>query len=205
MATDQQSLSTLRRQMRSQRRQISAAQQQRAAHALCRRIARLPAFRHARRVAIYYPVAGEIDPRPLAGLARRLGKSTLLPLLPAAGRAGALQFGRWQGEPIRRLNRLAIPEPAGRRWRMGELDLVLMPLVAFDADGNRVGMGGGYYDRTFSRRRLGGRWRHPRLIGIAHDLQRVERLQPTPLDIRPDRICTDAACYPEPSRYQFRN
>ena len=97
-----------------------------------------------------------------------------------------------------RINRFRLPEPDVTDDEMldpSDLDLVLAPLVVFDAECNRIGMGGGFYDRSFAFRKLESSVT-PRLIGVAHELQRVERLLPEAWDVRLDRIVTDAAIYP---------
>lgn len=93
--------------------------------------------------------------------------------------------------PIR-INRFGIPEPAtserlSARW----LQLVLMPLVAWDLNGTRLGMGGGYYDRALAWRRLRVRWRGPLLVGIAHSTQQVDLIPALAHDIRLDAVITE--------------
>ncbi len=85
--------------------------------------------------------------------------------------------------------------PANRRAAWA-LDLVLLPLVAFDALGNRMGMGGGYYDRTFSFKSLRKGMTGPNLIGLAHEIQRVEKLPIESWDIPLTSIVTDSKSYP---------
>jgi 5-formyltetrahydrofolate cyclo-ligase len=71
----------------------------------------------------------------------------------------------------------------------------VLPLVAFDAHGTRLGMGGGYYDRTFGG--LGARtsWRGPQLVGVAFELQHVAMLERAPWDVPIDAVVTDRATY----------
>jgi len=150
---------------------------------------RLPVWRWARRVAVYRPADGEIDTTPLAHEARRVGKHLYLPVLD--GRQ--LRFRRWDPRRNMATNRFGIPEPSraepecATRW----LDLVIMPLVAFDAAGNRLGMGGGFYDQTFAFRHRHPRWRHPRLVGAAFGLQQAPSLPTRPWDVALDAIITD--------------
>ncbi|MCP1363185.1 5-formyltetrahydrofolate cyclo-ligase, partial [Halomonas sp. BBD45] len=94
-------------------------------------------------------------------------------------------------------NRFGIREPhtrhgahRARQLPPWALDLVLLPLVGFDDDGNRMGMGGGFYDRSFAFVRY--RRPRPRLIGVAHDCQRVERLPVASWDVPLDAIVSDA-------------
>jgi 5-formyltetrahydrofolate cyclo-ligase len=72
----------------------------------------------------------------------------------------------------------------------------MLPLVGFDASGNRMGMGGGYYDRTFSFKSLKKGLRGPTLIGLAHEIQRVEELPVESWDIPLTAIVTDQKSYP---------
>jgi 5-formyltetrahydrofolate cyclo-ligase len=74
------------------------------------------------------------------------------------------------------------------------LDLVLAPLVVFDPQRNRIGMGGGYYDRSFEFRKQAGR-DAPILIGVAHELQKVEQLIAEDWDVRLDMVVTDGGIY----------
>ena len=187
----------LRRMMRQRRRALPRAERVRCALRLDRQIQRMASFRNSRRVAVYLPNDGEIDTTTLIRRAIRVGKRCYLPLLcPLGGRR--LWFAPYRpGEPLR-LNRLRIPEPqlpTQHRVRAQGLDLLLVPLVAFDATGNRVGMGGGYYDQTLAfltKRRC---WRKPRTLGIAYDFQRVATLKPRPWDVPLDAIVTEAHVY----------
>ncbi|MGE4088825.1 MAG: 5-formyltetrahydrofolate cyclo-ligase [Immundisolibacter sp.] len=186
----------LRRQLRAARRRIGRAERRAAAAALVRRLVVLPTFQRARRVAAYWPADGEIDPLPALARAHATGKACYLPVLCPL-RDGHLHFAPWRpGDPLVR-NRYGIPEPVcpRRMWlapRM--LDLVLLPLVGFDATGSRLGMGGGYYDRSFARV-LRHAWRRPRLIGVAFDRQRVAALPGRPWDVPLDGVLTpQAAC-----------
>jgi 5-formyltetrahydrofolate cyclo-ligase len=89
-------------------------------------------------------------------------------------------------------NRYGIDEPAyapATVMRAAMLDIVLLPLVGFDLEGNRLGMGKGYYDRTFAASRT--RWRCPKLLGIAHGLQEVAQLPRAAWDVPLDGIVTE--------------
>ncbi len=192
-------LNALRRELRAGRRQISRAERRAASAALARRLSALPAFRRARRIAAYWPADGELDPLPALAHAFAAGKACYLPVL-CPQRDGHLHFAPWWPGASLARNRFGIHEPAvpRRTWlppRM--LDLVLLPLVGFDAAGNRLGMGGGYYDRSFAflARRP---WRRPCLIGIGFDRQRVPQLPQRPWDVPLDAVLT------ERHRYVFR-
>lgn len=179
--------------MRRRRRALSAAQRRACASAAARRVAATAWFRSSRRVAFYLANDGELDPQPLLQRARAMGKECFLPMLRPVG-DDSLWFAHYEpGDPLRP-NRFNIPEPTSRYGRgvaPWSLDLMLMPLVAFDAQGNRVGMGGGFYDRTLAylgRRNL---WHRPHLLGLAYDFQRVDGLGPQPWDIPLQAIVTE--------------
>ena len=183
----------LRRQLRKRRRALSRAQQRAAARRLQRAMAQDLRFIRARHIAFYLANDGEIDPAPLMQHARRLGKHCYLPVLSrwpsTTMRFQRLATGqRWQH------NRFGIREPRAQRslqvkaWR---LDLVLLPLVGFDTAGNRLGMGGGFYDRAFAWRRWRTHTRRPRLLGLAHHCQQVEHLDGASWDIPLDAVVTD--------------
>ncbi|MFB3087409.1 MAG: 5-formyltetrahydrofolate cyclo-ligase, partial [Acidiferrobacterales bacterium] len=98
-------------------------------------------------------------------------------------------------------NHFGILEPAaGRRdlVRAQKLDLILLPLVGFDPRGNRLGVGAGFYDRTLAILRHRKHWRKPHLIGLAHDLQRIDQLDSDPWDIALQAIVTDEQVYAMP-------
>ncbi len=93
-----------------------------------------------------------------------------------------------------RVNQYGITEPDPDSTQLvcrGRLDLVLVPLVAFDGNGNRLGMGAGYYDRTFHFLRHRRHWLKPRLVGLAFDMQRVADLQPAAWDVPLNAVVTE--------------
>src|SRR5207253_1457477 len=75
--------------------------------------------------------------------------------------------------------------------RARRLDVVFLPLVGFDAQGVRLGTGGGYYDRAFAFRRGRSAWHVPRLVGLAYAFQQVERIAPAAHDVLLDAVVTD--------------
>jgi 5-formyltetrahydrofolate cyclo-ligase len=181
--------SRLRRELRAARRALSPAQQKVAAHALARRLAQLPALRRATRIALYWPMDGEIDPRALRQLRHFSRHRFYLPVLQRFP-AGTLRFAPWQAEGRRMLrNRFGIPEPRGRvQLTARHMDAILLPLTGFDAQGNRLGMGGGFYDRTLA----GLRHRHhPLLVGVSHACQEVAALPLQPWDVPLALVVTD--------------
>lgn len=187
----------LRKILRQRRRDLSPHQQKRASMGLCRQLARLPAFMNSRRIAAYIPNDGEISAQPLIELAWRLGKQVYLPVLHPF-RKGYLFFMEHLPDQPLALNKFGIPEPLcshDSRIATWTLDLVLTPLVGFDEQGNRMGMGGGFYDRTFAFMESGHTPRRPRLVGVAHEIQKVETLPCERWDIAMDFIATERQLY----------
>ena len=181
-------LPALRREMRLRRRALRGSRRTLATRAIVAHIRRLPAFRAARRIALFWPADGEPDLRPLAAHAWACGKRLYLPVV---GRAGAMRFAPWHSKGRLRRNSFGIPEPVGRyRGGVARLDLVVMPLVAFDARCNRLGMGGGYYDRALQRR-----WRRPLRVGAAFALQQVSALPQQPWDVPLHLVVTERGMY----------
>lgn len=187
----------LRRQMRRARRALSPYRQRAAAVNLCQRIRHQLWFRQARHIGLYLPNDGEIDPTPLIRLCWQLRKSVYLPVLHPI-RHNRLWFLPYDARTPMRHNRFKIPEPALQyhpRRPAWALDLVMLPLVAFDIEGNRMGMGGGFYDRTFSYKLAAKGLRGARLIGLAHDFQKVDALPVQPWDVPLFGIVTDRDRY----------
>lgn len=186
------SKSVLRRRLRRARAGLSGPAQRLAGRRAAQRLARTLRFKRARSVAVYIAADGELDPAPLAQLARREAKTCYLPVLHPF-LPGRLLFGAWAEASALRPNRYGIPEPTSRClvvWPR-RLDLVVVPLLGFDARGNRLGMGGGYYDRSFAFRARCPGWRRPLLVGYAHACQQVERLPRAAWDIPLDWVVTD--------------
>lgn len=189
--------SALRKQLRGLRRGLSSTEQRSHALALARVLGRHPDFLRATRIALYWPADGEIDPRPLMTLPQARRKRWQLPVLRPCPFPKLWFLGYSPGEPTIR-NRFGIPEPERRNRRLraaGSLDLLLLPLVGFDADCNRIGMGGGFYDHTLAYLRGRRYWRRPYLIGLAHECQRVGRLPVRPWDVPLDLVVTEARVY----------
>jgi 5-formyltetrahydrofolate cyclo-ligase len=185
------------------RRAFGVRVQREHAQALVRRLIRQLSVQRARRIALYWPADGEIDPRALMQRAPCRAKRFYLPVLnplKPRQRQGALWFVRYRPGERLQPNRFGIPEPIRRGPHLIRplcLDLMILPLVGFDVQGHRLGMGGGFYDRTLAFRRRHAQWRRPRLIGVAHECQRLEYIEPRPWDVRLDAILTEVRLYNE--------
>jgi len=187
----------LRRTLRAQRVALSPAQQAQAARALAVRVSATRLFRVCRRIACYLPADGEIDPARVLERIWGLNKFCYLPVLSRI-RHDRLWFAPVTPGAALRPNRYGILEPrvpARRLVRAQKLDLILLPLVGFDARGHRLGMGKGFYDRSLEFLRHRQHWRKPHILGLAHDFQRVDRLPADRWDAPLQGVVTDKAFY----------
>ncbi|WP_348767150.1 5-formyltetrahydrofolate cyclo-ligase [uncultured Salinisphaera sp.] len=185
------SINDQRRAALRARRNLGPGTARAASQQACRRIARLPVFKRARRIGLYWPMRHEADPRLLLPYFNRR-QQAFLPRV--AGER--LEFIAIDGPGFRqRRSPLGIVEPITRSARpVAALDLLIMPLSAFDAAARRIGMGGGFYDRTLAGQHPRG-FRGPWLLGLAFDVQRVERIVTRAWDIPLDAVASDAAIY----------
>ena len=181
----------LRQELRQRRRDIPAAQRIAAAERLATRLLALPFLPASGDVAGYWAMDGEIA---LHVFQMRLpaGLRYCLPVLSG----DRLRFAPWKPGDTLGTNRYGIPEPevdADALIEPAAMALVLVPLVAFDARGHRLGMGGGWYDRSFAFRNEASHVsrRPPWLVGAGFGMQQVEALEAEPWDVALDAICSE--------------
>ncbi|WP_338475953.1 5-formyltetrahydrofolate cyclo-ligase [Pseudomonas khavaziana] len=187
----------LRRMLRKARRALTPSEQRQAALGVYRQLAQHPLFRRAKHISLYLPTDGEIDPRLLLRAAQRRGRATYLPVLSAWPRTKMVFQRVRPGEKLLP-NRFGILEPrvnAHRQRQVWALDLVLLPLVGFDDMGGRLGMGGGFYDRSLAYLARRQSWRKPTLLGLAHECQKVGRLAQASWDVPLAGTVTDKRWY----------
>lgn len=179
----------LRQNIRQQRKALTNEQQQQSAQALVKQALLLPTLTQAQHIALYLANDGELDTYPLIQTLWQLGKTVYLPVMhPFA--AGYLLFIEYTRDTLLYPNRFGIPEPLLQCYKIcpiQQLQLIFTPLVAFDKTGNRLGMGGGFYDRTLSQ--LGNQSRQT-VVGLAHNCQQVESVPVQPWDIPMQTIVT---------------
>lgn len=183
-------LTALRRTARAARRSVMPAAREAAAVAAARALAATLLLRAGQRIAFYAPLREEFPTAALIALARRRGCTVFLPVI-AQQRLRLLRFAPL-GRDIRdlRRNALGVLEPTAPRaaWcRAADLDIVCLPLVAFDAAGHRLGMGGGFYDRALA----GALPRHPLKLGLAFACQEVASVPRRAWDIPLDAVLTE--------------
>ena len=177
----------LRHQLRQRRRDIPAGQRIAAAESLAEHLLALPCLPRSGFVAGYWALDGEIA---LHVFQMRLPPSLVycLPVLDG----DRLRFAPWRPGDALVTNRYGIPEPdvaASPPSDAAAMSLVVLPLVGFDARGQRLGMGGGWYDRSFAFRNQ--RPAPPWLVGAGFATQQVDAMAREDWDVGLDAVCTE--------------
>ena len=171
----------VRQRIRNQRNTITEDKRRRAETQLADRLLRMTSFQRARHVSVYFAMDGELSLEKFMDRASRCNKQLYAPVIQGKD----IRFILLQRNVTMKLNRFGIPEPPeGPCIDARSLDLVLTPLVAFDNHGDRLGMGGGYYDRHFQFLQTRRTWIKPKLIGIGFELQHVRSISAEPWDVR---------------------
>jgi len=171
------------------RQNLSPSYQKKISSQICAHIRTLDQYRYAKRIALYQAVNGEIDLGALWRSAPTQGKYCYFPVL---NDDHTLSFLPATPASSFHKNRYGIQEPVAERelaLTPEQLDLIFVPLVAVDPGGTRLGMGAGYYDRTFADRRL------PLLVGVAYEFQRLSFIEAQSWDISLNVVITERAIY----------
>ncbi len=181
---------SLRRTVRAAREDLTAAQRWQAADAAVTRLASLPDVHRARTVLLYAAGGSELDVMGLATRLRERGVTVCFPrvagdeLIPVAASPLALRPG-YRG----------IAEPDGPARDLADLDVVVVPGLAFDLAGGRLGQGGGHYDRLLRRVPT-----HTVRVGVGYSCQLVPRVPVQPHDEVVDLVVTDHGVHPTGAR-----
>ena len=180
----------VRESLRQTRRDLNQEQQAVASHGLFELIHELDIFSNAKRIAFYQPIDGEVDPSLLLKYALREGKSCFLPRISDEN-PEFVSFAPYDDNTKLKNSDWGIAEPPAPETipSPSDLDLVFVPLVAFDRYCSRLGMGKGFYDRTFSFKIFSPQSR-PLLIGLAHECQYAEPFSVKSWDVRLDAVIT---------------
>ncbi|MCI1711110.1 MAG: 5-formyltetrahydrofolate cyclo-ligase [Chiayiivirga sp.] len=187
--TDTEPRRALREQMRARRNALPPRNRLAAADALGRHLRSLDALAAAERVAGYWAVRGELALHAL--LSPRPSYAWCLPCLTPES---TLRFAPWLPGETLQTNRYGIPEPVlatPAQFAPEAIDVVLVPLLAFDRRGARLGSGGGYYDRSFAFLREQSRPARPLLVGVGYAFQQVGSLPVEPWDVALDYVATE--------------
>ena len=186
ISDDSQTQIALRNSARAARIRLSADEREKASEKIVDTVIRSSWFRRSKFVACYLPMPEEVDTWTLIDRAWRMKKRIFAPIIK---KNFVMQFCELTAESELVFNQFGLREPQdGEIIAPRALDLVITPVVAFDDDCNRLGMGGGYFDRTFSFLRHRQYLFHPKLIGLAFSCQRVDKIAPNPWDIRVFRV-----------------
>lgn len=182
----------LRQQLRAARRALSPQQQRQASLGCLRQLMQNPRFMRSQHLALYLANDGELDPAPIAQQLWKMNKFCYLPVLHPS-RPRELWFVRFTPDSPLKPNRFGIGEPdpfKNHQLPAKLLDMVLLPLVGFDRAGGRLGMGGGYYDKTFAFKQAKPEGK-PHLIGLAHSCQEMPALGLEEWDIPLSGVATE--------------
>lgn len=180
----------IRQQVRAARRSLSEQQQTTDAQKLLARLIKREKIQQAKKIAISLAFDGEIETSPFIKWCWKNNKQVYLPVIHPFSK-GHLLFLRYSEKTQMATNKYGIHEPKLNQLLIcpiAELDVIFTPLVAFDPQGNRIGMGGGYYDRMLApwfKEKKG-----PYPIGLAHDCQQVVELPTASWDVPLPEIIT---------------
>ena len=181
--------SVIRKKIQAQRAALDKHQQRIFSLEICHSLLQSQCLSKDSHIAIYLPVRGEADPGFLVKSADLSSATFYLPVLSAT-KKNHLEFALYNKDTPMKLNRFNIPEPDASKAHLiedvRELDTVIMPMVAIDRMGNRIGMGGGFYDRTFEYRK--SEKRSPKLVAFAYDFQLINIQQPQDWDVPADYV-----------------
>lgn len=184
---------SIRRSMRKRRGALSAPERLAAADAVAEVLGELPELLTDQYVAGYWAVGGEVSLHRVVPPLLRREQTYLLPVLAPDGDP-SLRFAPWRPGATVAPNRYGIPEPQcapDALVEAAEIELVLLPLLAFDRRGHRLGTGAGYYDRSFAFLKEVERPALPLLVGVAYAFQEVESLSAEAWDVPLDFVATE--------------
>ncbi|NQX87257.1 MAG: 5-formyltetrahydrofolate cyclo-ligase [Halioglobus sp.] len=178
----------LRKLLRRRRNNLSPSQQCAAAQSLIASATQVPGSATAENIALYLATDNEIETTPLASRLRAQNSTLYLPVITGNG---TLYFARWDNCAALVENRYGIPEPptTSELLDAAQLDIIYLPVVGWDKFGTRLGMGGGFYDRSLANNQA------TRKVGLAHECQYIEALPRDSWDVSLDYIATGTALY----------
>jgi 5-formyltetrahydrofolate cyclo-ligase len=180
----------LRRELKTRRRNLSQATIRNSSSAVAKNLWHSGVLARTFNLAVYLAMPCEIDCLQIIKGARLRKMRIFAPILSNQ----KLLFAPLQKHSKLYKNRFDIAEPAApvtKYVQPAYMDAVIVPLLGFDNAGNRIGMGGGFYDRSFAFRKRRGSWRRPLLIGVAYGFQQVEQIPTASWDIPLDIVITE--------------
>jgi 5-formyltetrahydrofolate cyclo-ligase len=172
------------------RRRLHPDFRDQASHRIAGAFLRSPLFYSASRIGCYLAMPDEVATDDILIRAWAASKRTFCPVVGARGER--LRFIEVARESTLIRSSFGLLEPSdGAEIDPLDLDVVITPLVAFDSFGSRIGMGAGYYDRTFAPLARRQSWVHPKLVGLAFNCQKVRKIKANPWDIPLWKIITE--------------
>lgn len=187
--------------IRQQRAELSEFKREELSLKICNQAKQTHFYLQATRIALYLANQGEVETRNLIEHALSSDKQVYLPVLDSSDKT-RMYFVRYQAGDHLVENRFGLLEPELKEENVIEakqLDLVLCPLVAFDEDAHRVGMGGGFYDRHFAfKNQMDVQAQPPILVGLAYDFQKVASIHPAPWDVAMSAVISETSIYLPP-------
>lgn len=186
----------MRRSILQARSCLTPIQRKYAATSVLRRMVTSTFFQRAQHIAFYIPIKSELDPLPLLQCALRRYKNCYLPVLHPL-KHNRLYFIRYCAGDRLLPNRFGILEPhffVNHIIPAWALDLVIVPLVGFDSQCRRLGMGSGFYDRTFAFKNQTQN-KKPLLVGVGYEMQKLEELKNNPWDVAMNYVVTEKKIY----------
>ena len=187
-------MDNLREHLKLKRKHLSRKESDDMSHAIYQRITRSKWIREYSNIGIYHPVNGEANTLQLINFMWSIGQQVFLPIIDKKN----LLFGKVNVDSKLKKNRFGIPEPSitkSIQMSANLLDMIFVPLVAFDLNGHRIGMGSGYYDRTFEKKLSIKDTKGPVLVGLAYEFQKQECLNYQPWDVPLDMVVTELKTY----------
>jgi 5-formyltetrahydrofolate cyclo-ligase len=195
MSDNQQLKATIRQSIRIKRKNLTAAEKDLAGKLLSEQLANQPIIAKQQHIACFLSFDGEISTHTIIQQIFQQKQFCYLPKLKPY-KPNRLWFMPYTPNSKMQANRFAIDEVdqlPNHAIAISKLDVVLLPLVAFDKQGNRLGMGGGFYDATFAHLRK--KQRRPLFIGLAYQAQLVKELPSDRWDLPLDGVCTEKNFY----------
>ena len=192
--SSQTSMDIIRERLKEKRKNLTKEQSSELSHAIFLRIIRSSWIQEHSNIGIYYALNGEADTLKLIEFLWSNNQNAFLPVM----HHNSLLFGNFAPNSDLNENTYGIPEPELTKENQVsalELDMVFVPLVAFDQDGYRLGMGGGYYDRTFEKKLKDQKPTTPLLVGLAYEFQKQNNLVHEPWDVPLDMVVTEVNTY----------
>ena len=189
-----QKMNNLRARIKEKRKQLSDESLNLLGNHILKNIQGLISFEDHERISTYFSVNNEVDTSMLNNYLWGINKHLFLPRV----KQGRLLFSSYSKDQELSLNNYGIPEPKHineKSIEVEQFDLMFIPLVAFDSNCNRIGMGGGYYDKTLAFKKKSEVNKKPLLIGLAYEFQKIDTIEKNTWDIPMDAIITEDKTY----------